>query len=70
MSGDRLFDPSASLKIRDPQDNASHSDKIVNPPRYMELGGLTKSKAGTLHKNEMKVRAPGATISKVPFKHL
>ena len=44
MPGDRLFDPSSSLTIRDPQDNASTSDKIRNPPRYMQLGGLTSGK--------------------------
>ena len=69
MSGTRLFDPSASLAIRDPQDNASTSDKIRNPPRYMQLGGLKSGNARGVMTNDMKVKAPGATISKVPFKH-
>jgi len=69
MPGTRLFDPSVSLAIRDPQDNASHNGKIVNPPRYMELGGLESGRSRGLMKNEMKVKAPGATQTKVPFKH-
>jgi hypothetical protein len=68
MPGDRLFDPSTSLTIRDPQDNASTSDKIRNPPRYMQLGGLTSGKARGTTVNDMKVRPPGGTISKVPVK--
>jgi len=36
MPGDRLFDPSSSLTIRPPQDDASPNDKIRNPPRYMQ----------------------------------
>lgn len=69
MSGNRLFDPSSSLKIRDPQNNASHNEKIVNPPRYMELGGLEKGSSRGFHNNTFKVRSPGATLTKVPFKH-
>jgi hypothetical protein len=69
MSGNRLFDPSSSLKIRDPQDNASHGERIVNVPRYMELGGLKSGRSRGLNQNTFKVRAPGATITKVPFKH-
>jgi hypothetical protein len=69
MSGNHLFDPSTSLKIRDPQDNASHNGQIVNPPRYMELGGLKSGGARGVNRNEFKVKAPGSTISKVPFKH-
>ncbi len=66
MPGDRIFDPSSSLRIRDPQDNASPSDKIRNPPRYMELGGIKSGSARGFMTNDMKVRTPGGTISKVP----
>ena len=66
MSGDRLFDPSSSLKIRNPQDNGSTGDKIRNPPRYMELGGLESGNARGTMVNDMKIRPPGATQSKVP----
>jgi hypothetical protein len=66
MSGDRLFDPSSSLRIRDPQDNASPSDRIRNPPRYMQLGGLESGSARGTMVNDMKVRPPGSTQSKIP----
>jgi len=67
MPGDRLFDPSSSLRIRDPQDNGSPSDFIRNPPRYMELGGLEKGSARGTMVNDFKVKPPGQTQSKVPL---
>lgn len=66
MPGDRVFDPAGSLKIRDPQDNGSSTDKIRNPPRYMEFGGLENGNARGFKKNDMNVRHPEATMSKVP----
>ena len=68
MPGTRLFDPSSSLKIRDPQDNASTNDKIRNPPRYMQFGGLKSGNVGGVMTNDMKVKTPGNTQSNVPFK--
>jgi hypothetical protein len=68
MPGDNLFQPSSSLKIRDPQDNGSTSDQIRNPPRYMQLGGITSGSVAGFMTNDFKVRAPGATISAVPFR--
>ena len=68
MPGTRLFDPSSSLKIRDPQDNASTSDKIRNPPRYMQLGGLKSGNSRGTMVNDMKVKTPGNTQSSVPFR--
>jgi hypothetical protein len=68
--GERIFNPAANLVGRDPQDNGSKSDKIVNPPRYMQMGGLTGKAARGIKQNEFGVKAPGATLSKVPFKHL
>ena len=68
MPGTRLFDPSSSLKIRDPQDNASTNDKIRNPPRYMQLGGLKSGNARGMMTNDMKIKTPGNTQSTVPFK--
>ena len=65
MPGDRLFDP-LSLSIRDPQDNGSHNGKIVNPPRYMEFGGLEGRNARGIHANTFGIKSPGASISKVP----
>lgn len=67
MPGDRLFDPSASLQIRPPQDNGGPGDKIRNPPRYMQYGGLESGNARGFMSNDMKVQTPGSTQSKVPF---
>ena len=66
MPGDKLFDPSGSLAIRDPQDNASHDSKIVNPPRYMEFGGLESGGARGFLRNTFKIMSPGRSIAKVP----
>ena len=65
--GDRLFDPSSGLKIRDPQDNASPNDRIRNPPRYMELGGLEGAGSRGLHVNGFRIGLPGSTQLKVPM---
>ena len=67
MPGDRLFDPSTSMSIRPPQDNASPNDKIRNPPRYMQLGGLEGQNSRGFKVNDFKVHHPGATQTKVPF---
>ena len=67
MPGDRLFDPSNNLSIRHPQDNASHSARIVNPPRYMELGGIESKGARGFHKNTFAIKTPSATQQNVPF---
>lgn len=49
--------------MRQPLDNGSVGDRISNPPRWAELGGLTgSSKIGK--KNTMAVRKPGSTIAK------
>jgi hypothetical protein len=69
MPGDRLFDPSTSLSIRAPQDNASPNDKIRNPPRYMEYGGLQSANARGFGRNTMTIKTPGNTQTKVPVGH-
>lgn len=49
--------------MRQPLDNGSASDMIVNPPRWAELGGLKNaSKIGK--KNTMGVKRPGLTEHK------
>lgn len=68
MPGTRLFDPSSSLKIRDPQDNGNTADKIRNPPRYMQFGGLKSGNSRGMMTNDMRVKTPGNTQSNVPFK--
>lgn len=49
--------------MRQPLDNGSQSDMIVNPPRWAELGGL-KSASKIGKKNSMAVRRPGQTEHK------
>lgn len=49
--------------MRQPLDNGSQSDMIVNPPRWAELGGL-KSAGKIGKKNSMAVRRPGQTENK------
>lgn len=70
MAGTRLFPPSDSLKGRDLQDDRKDTGLIANPPRYAELGGLTKSVSFDQNvapfKNKMTVKMPGSTIRKVP----
>lgn len=49
--------------MRAPLENGSVSDRIVNPSRWAELGGLKNaSKIGK--KNTMAVRRPGQTETK------
>lgn len=66
MSGDRLFDPSSSLSIRDPISNAQMKGNIKNPPRYAELGGLSSGSPRGLEKNNLKIVPPGDSTRKVP----
>lgn len=56
---DKLYKPS-TRGLRAPLDNGSHSDRIVNPPRMAQYGGLTSTRKGG-PKNTMAVRKPGQT---------
>ena len=64
MSGDRLFRP-REKGMRDPLDNNRRNGRVVNPPRYAQLGGLSSGKRGTV-KNDMVIKKPGGTISENP----
>lgn len=66
MSGDRLFDPSESLSIRDPLSNAQKKGNIYNPPRYAQLGGLSSAGARGIMKNDFNIVKPGASTRKEP----
>ncbi len=46
--------------LRAPLDNGSPGDKIANPPRWAEMGGL-KSASKIGKKNTMTVKRPGQT---------
>lgn len=62
MSRSNYLKPS-TRGMRDPLSNGSPSDMIANPPRFAELGGLTRpSKIGK--RNPMGIRRPGQTESK------
>lgn len=49
--------------MRQPLDNGSAADYIINPPRWAELGGL-KSASKIGKKNAMTVKRPGQTEHK------
>lgn len=52
-----LFKPNAT-GMRRPTDNARVNGRIINPPRFAQLGGLTgPSKA--LEGNNIKITKPG-----------
>jgi hypothetical protein len=57
--GDRLFKPS-ERGIRDPLSNAQQNMRIVNPPRFPVLGGLS-SKAKGFFRNMLGIMRPGDT---------
>lgn len=49
--------------MRQPLDNGSQQDMIVNPPRWAELGGL-KSAAKIGKRNAQAIRKPGQSEHK------
>lgn len=62
MSGSSYLKPTTK-GLRSPLDNGSQSDMVVNPPRFAEIGGLTRpNKIGK--KNQMGVKRPGSTEHK------
>lgn len=65
MPGTRLFNPSDSLKGRDPLSDLIDDGTIVNPPRFAELGGLDQH--GKTFKNKFVIKKPASTIRKVPI---
>lgn len=46
--------------MRDPTSNAQQNGRVVNPPRYPQLGGFTGSGKG-FKKNDKNIRRPGDT---------
>lgn len=54
-----LFKPS-STGMRGPTDNKRENGRVINPPRFAELGGLTgPSKVYT--GNNIRIRKPGSS---------
>lgn len=65
----RLFMPADSLQIRDPLTNEKRHGNIMNPPRYMEIGGMTSAnKRGLEASSGMEVKSPESTQRRVPVK--
>ena len=64
MSGDRMFRP-REKGMRDPLTDERKNGRLVNPPRYAHLGGLSSGKKGAV-KNDMTVKKPGGTIGDNP----
>jgi hypothetical protein len=48
----------ASTGMRKPTDNSRVNGRVVNPPRFAELGGLT-SGSKALTGNNIKIHKPG-----------
>jgi hypothetical protein len=49
--------------MRQPLDNGSTSDLVVNPPRFAQIGGLTSARK-LPKKNTMTVKRPGSSEHK------
>lgn len=53
--------PSSKGK-RGETENARHNGRVVNPPRFAQLGGLSSAKKkGAMSANDLKIRKPGDT---------
>jgi len=57
-----LFTPKTGSGIRRPTDNSKYHGRIINPPRYSELGGLDGASKAMTHAGnagQMKIVKPG-----------
>ena len=58
----RYLEPSSKGK-RGELDNSKTNGRVVNPPRFAALGGLSSArKSGAMVKNDKSVKKPGATV--------
>jgi hypothetical protein len=57
---ENLFKPS-SRGIRDPLTNEQVNGRVVNPPRFPELGGF-KNKSKGFKKNSIGIVKPGPSV--------
>lgn len=49
-----------STNIREPLSNEKMNGRVMNPPRFAELGGLKSAKRrGAMTKNSLSIRRPG-----------
>lgn len=57
----RYLEPSSKGR-RGELDNSKTNGRVVNPPRFAALGGLSSAKkAGAMTKNSMSIKKPGDT---------
>jgi hypothetical protein len=64
----RLFMPADSLQIRDPLTNELRNGNIMNPRRYMEIGGMHHGNLRGFEASTMDVKPPESTQRAVPVK--
>ena len=58
----RYLEPSSKGK-RGEIDNSKDNGRMVNPPRFAALGGLSSAKkSGAMTKNDKTIKKPGATV--------
>jgi hypothetical protein len=57
MQDSTLFKP-RNAPIRKPTSNAKDNGRIVNPPRFSQIGGL---KSGSLFEDHFSLKKPGDT---------
>jgi len=58
----RYLEPSSKGK-RGEIDNSRANGRIVNPPRFAALGGLSSAKkAGAMERNAKTIKKPGQTV--------
>ena len=58
----KYLEPSSKGK-RGELENGKNNGRIVNPPRFAALGGLSSAKKrGAMTRNSMSIRRPGDTV--------
>lgn len=61
-SGNGYLKPSSKGR-RGQLDNARENGRVVNVPRFAQLGGLSSAKKkGAMTRNNLKIRKPGDTV--------
>ena len=58
----KYLEPTSKGK-RGELDNAKTNGRVINPPRFAALGGLSSArKNGAMMKNDKTIRKPGQTV--------
>lgn len=62
MADKRYLMPSSKGR-REPLDNGRANGRVINPPRFAALGGLSSAKKkGAMVKNNLAIKKPGDTV--------